>query len=177
MNIFSPSKTTKKVLKRKNKNDKLHHNWKSKKILPQSYFLKNTQILVFWGILNISITFVFVIFGFLSKIFFLSYKRTFVFLQKIYRVVSEIPLKLWTLWGGGDANIYPNPPRKNPKLRFRQHCRKIKWEEKVGFLSGRKKILGSDLNKQKTCPLTKLKRFSKTRTWPESHKFDSTRGP
>jgi hypothetical protein len=52
MDSFSPSETAKNILGTKNKNDKLHHSRKSKQILPQSYFLKNAQILTFWEFSN-----------------------------------------------------------------------------------------------------------------------------
>ena len=79
---------------------------KSKQILPQNYFLKNIQILVFWRISKISIAFFFVIFSFSQKNIFSQVKLTFV-----SRFILQIQPKCWTLFGGGGggkiAIIYP----------------------------------------------------------------------
>ena len=52
MDTFSLSEAVKKFLGRKNENNKQDRNKKSKKILPQSYFLKMLKFNPFWGFLN-----------------------------------------------------------------------------------------------------------------------------
>ena len=95
MDTFSLSEAVKKFFGRKNENNKQDRNKqdrnkKSKKILPQSYFLKMLKFDPFLGFPNFQNHFFFVIFGFPSKKIFFELQNNFCFLKKNFSPISQI---------------------------------------------------------------------------------------
>ena len=130
MNTFSLSEAAKLFFGRKNTNDKQDRNKKSKQILPQRYFLKMLKFDPFLGFPNFQNQFFLSFLVFHQKKIFFVLQTYFCFPKKISRLVSQIQPKFLTLFffffgggGGGEKRHLFSPP-KNPKVRFRQHCRK-----------------------------------------------------
>ena len=71
----------------------------------------------------------------IKKIVFFELQTYFCFPHKISRLVSQIQQQFETLfffffWGGGGEKTPLFTPPKNLKVRFRQHCRKMrKWKK------------------------------------------------
>ena len=97
-----PLKLRKKILGRKNENDKLRHNRSLKRCSHKTIFSKMLKFDPFGGFSNF------------QKKFFFELQTYFCFPKKIFRLMSQIQPKYWTLFGG-----------QNQKVRFRQHCRKM----------------------------------------------------
>ena len=114
MDTFSLSEAVKKFFGRKNENNKQDRNKKSKKILPQSYFLKMLKFDPFLGFPNFQNHFFLSFLVSHQKNFFFELQNNFCFLKKNFSPISQIHGKLERSLGGGgvkNGHYFPPPPR------------------------------------------------------------------